>query len=139
MGMFDIDDPDAALGYRNIRAGASAIEAEIKTGLEALWVKYEPYADTNFLQAFSKGPDDRFWEMYLAVVLLDAGKRLRKRAEITKAFHRNHWRGTLTDRLSDSPQRCNCGRDGWRNCGRNFLRCWRARSALPRSSAYLRY
>jgi hypothetical protein len=68
--------------YRNIRAGASAIEAEIKTGLEALWVKYEPYADTNFLQAFSKGPDDRFWEMYLAVVLLDAGKRLRKRAEI---------------------------------------------------------
>jgi DNA-binding CsgD family transcriptional regulator len=85
MGLFDIDDPQAALGYRNIRAGASEIEAEIKAGLEALWVKYEPYADTNFLQAFSEAPDDRFWEMYLAVRLLDAGKKLRKRADLTKA------------------------------------------------------
>ncbi len=85
MELFDIDDPAAALGYRNIRAGASAIESEIKAGLEALWVQYEPYADTNFLQAFSKEPDDRFWEMYLAVVLLDARKRLRKREEMTKA------------------------------------------------------
>lgn len=85
MGLFDIDDPNAALGYRNIRAGASEDEAEIKAGLEALWVKYEPYADTNFLKAFSEKPEDRFWEMYLAVVLLKARKNLRKRAKLTKA------------------------------------------------------
>lgn len=85
MGLFDIDDPQAALGYRNIRAGAHPAAADIKVGLEALWVKYEPYADTNFLQAFSEAPDDRFWEMYLAVVLLNAGKKLRKRADLTKA------------------------------------------------------
>jgi hypothetical protein len=85
MGLFDIDDPNAAQGYRNIRAGASEIEAEIKAGLEALWVRYEPYAYTNFLKAFSEAPEDRFWEMYLAVVLLKARKTLRPRAKLTKA------------------------------------------------------
>jgi hypothetical protein len=85
MGLFDIDDPNAALAYRNIRAGTHPVSAEIKAGLEALWARYEPYADTNFLQEFSKEPDDRFWEMYLAVVLLKARKRLRKRAQITKS------------------------------------------------------
>jgi hypothetical protein len=85
MGLFDIDDPNAALGYRNFRAGASEDGAQIKAGLEALWVKYQPYADTNFLKAFSEAPEDRFWEMYLAVMLLKARKRLRPRAELTKA------------------------------------------------------
>lgn len=41
--------------------------------------------DTNFLKAFSEEPEDRFWEMYLAVVLLKARKRLRPRAKLTKA------------------------------------------------------
>lgn len=48
MGLFDIDDPSAALGYRNFRAGASEAGAEVKAALEALWDRYEPYADTNF-------------------------------------------------------------------------------------------
>jgi hypothetical protein len=42
MGLFEIDDPNAALGYRNIRAGTHPAAAKIKAGLEALWVKYDP-------------------------------------------------------------------------------------------------
>jgi hypothetical protein len=43
MRLLDIDDPHAALGYRNIRANTHPAAAEIKAGLEALWLKYEPY------------------------------------------------------------------------------------------------
>src|SRR5258708_2541112 len=49
MALFDIDDPEAALGYRNIREAKYPIEAEIKAGLEALWEAYKPYADAKFV------------------------------------------------------------------------------------------
>ena len=78
MGLFDIDDPAAALGYRNIRAGTHPVAAEIKAELAVLESSYEPYADTNFLQAFSREPEDRFWEMYLAAALLNAAQEVAK-------------------------------------------------------------
>jgi hypothetical protein len=86
MALFDIANPEAALGYRNIRvASPSSDLARIREGLEALWFRYEPYADTNFCEEFSKQPDTRFWEMYLTVRFLDARKKLRPRAELTAA------------------------------------------------------
>jgi hypothetical protein len=63
MALFDIDNPGAHIGYRNLRAGEFPIEREIRAGLEALWARYEPYADANFLQEFSLQPDTRLWEM----------------------------------------------------------------------------
>jgi hypothetical protein len=85
MALFDIDNPDAHIGYRNLRVAEFAIEREIKAGLEALWARYEPYADASFLQEFSRQPDNRFWEMYLTIRLLDAAKKVRSRAELAPA------------------------------------------------------
>lgn len=85
MPLFDIDGPDAHIGYRHLRAAEFPIEQEIKAGLEALWARYEPYADENFCQEFSRQPDNRFWEMYLTVRLLDAAKKVRPRAELAQA------------------------------------------------------
>jgi hypothetical protein len=85
MALFDVDNPDAHIGYRNLRAAEFPVEKEIKAGLEALWVRYEPYADANFREEFSRQPDNRFWEMYLSVRLLDAAKKVRSKAEVARA------------------------------------------------------
>lgn len=49
--------------------------------LEELWTQYQPYADDNFASALSTDVHARFWEMYLAVVLLRQGKQLLRRSE----------------------------------------------------------
>ncbi len=85
MTLFDIEVDNPDLGYRNIRAAEYHIEAEIKEGLEALWLRYEPYADTNFREDFARNPDPKFWEMYLTVQILDAGKNVRPRSELSVA------------------------------------------------------
>ncbi len=85
MSLFETDDPNAHIGYRNLRAAEFPVEAEVRSGLEALWRRYEPYADGNFRKEFSMQPDTRFWEMYLTVRLADAGKKVRKRAEVPAA------------------------------------------------------
>ncbi|AZV78995.1 hypothetical protein EBB79_14710 [Parasedimentitalea marina] len=41
-----------------------------------MWSLYEPFADRNFLSEFARQTDQRFWEMYLAYWLLEAGKNL---------------------------------------------------------------
>jgi len=50
--------------------------------LEKLWARYEPYADSNFRTAIASDFHSRFWEMYLAVTLLDLGFQLRPRREM---------------------------------------------------------
>jgi hypothetical protein len=86
MALFDIANPKTAQGYRNIRTAPPGSDlARIREGLEALWLRYEPYADINFCEEFSKQPDTRFWEMYLTVRFLDASKKLRPRAELAAA------------------------------------------------------
>lgn len=82
MKLFDVEVDDADLGYRNIRMAEHPIEAEIKECLEALWLQYMPYADTNFRENFARDPDPKFWEMYLTVQMLDAGKNVRPRSEL---------------------------------------------------------
>ena len=42
MGLFDVEMADAALGWRNIKAAESPIEASMKAQLEKLWTHHEP-------------------------------------------------------------------------------------------------
>lgn len=56
--LFGVEGEDLDLGYRSLRAGASAIEREI---VEA-----------------------RFWEMLIGCALLDAGKTLRRFTTATR-------------------------------------------------------
>jgi hypothetical protein len=85
MALFDIDVPDAQVGYLNIKAAQFPTEALIKQGLEELWTRYEPYADAHFRTEFAKQPEPRFWEMYLAVQLLNARKKILSRDQLPAA------------------------------------------------------
>jgi hypothetical protein len=77
--LFDLDGPCLDPGYRNLRAGARAEEREIKATLETMWLHYQPYADTDFADAFARDPDARFWEIFVGCALLEAGKILQRR------------------------------------------------------------
>ena len=79
--LFSVSGPDLDGGYRNIRAGAHAVERELRETLEKFWTVYQPFADPNFVAEFAREPDSRFWEMYVAYQLLDAGKTLLPTAE----------------------------------------------------------
>ncbi len=68
-------------GFINIRAGASACERNIRAALQAMWDNFEPYADLDFRNAFTRDPEARFWEMILGCSLLQAGKALAPAAE----------------------------------------------------------
>ena len=46
-----------------------------------MWVRYEPYADPDFVPAFARDPEARSWEMFIACALLDAGKSLQSRTD----------------------------------------------------------
>jgi type I restriction enzyme S subunit len=46
---------------------------------EALWVKYQPYADHNFKEQIRNDFDARFWEMYLTCTLMDKGYEITKK------------------------------------------------------------
>jgi hypothetical protein len=41
-----------------------------------MWLRFEPYADADYRAGFARDSDGRFWEMYLACALLDAGNHL---------------------------------------------------------------
>jgi len=85
MSLFENSPPDADQGYLNIRTAKDDTEREIHDALEILWARYEPYADTYFRDKFARQPDAHFWEMYLTTQLLEAGKNVRPRTEITAA------------------------------------------------------
>jgi len=64
------------VGYLNLRASQSPVERDMVQTLEAMWAQYEPYADPDFVEAFARDPDSRFWELAIGYALLDAGKTL---------------------------------------------------------------
>jgi hypothetical protein len=65
MALFDVESAKASQGYKNLKAAAKdSTEGEIKDALEAMWIDYEPYADTDFREAFAIDEDAGFWEMY---------------------------------------------------------------------------
>lgn len=55
---------------------ASGCCRERRARFEALWPKFEPYADSNFLSELKKHFHQRTWEMYLCNVLLQKGLSL---------------------------------------------------------------
>jgi hypothetical protein len=77
--LFDLAEGDLDRGYLNLRAAASPCDAAIKEQLEAMWLRYEPYADADFAEGFARDPEARFWEMYLGCALLDGGKAVQPR------------------------------------------------------------
>jgi hypothetical protein len=83
--LFDNDDPNASQGLKNLKnAPAGSTGAQIREGLEKLWSRFEPYADKEFIKEFGRHLEERFWEMYLGVCLLDGRKALRKRSQLPK-------------------------------------------------------
>lgn len=52
-----------------------------KATLEKLWERYEPFADVNFKTAIASDFQSHFWEMYLAVTLLNMEFNLRRRCD----------------------------------------------------------
>lgn len=103
MALFDLDNPDGHIGYKNLRRAEFPQEQATKHGLETLWEKYEPYADTNLCAEFSRNPDERFWEMYLAMRFLNTRKRMRRREELSR------------DQRDEGPDVCirKCSRHIW--------------------------
>lgn len=79
--LWSIEGEDVDVGYRNIRVAKLGQEQALKAALEAIWAKFEPYADAGFVKQFSQDPDAHFWEMYLGWSLLEAGKKLLTAAE----------------------------------------------------------
>ena len=81
MPLFDVAGDNLDPGYMNLRAREFENEREIVNVIEAMWLLFEPYADQDYRHGFARDPHARFWEMYLACVLLDAGKVLLPRAD----------------------------------------------------------
>ena len=57
---------------------------ELISCLNEMWALYEPYADSNFSSGFAHDPFARYWEMCLAIRLLNEGKQLLKKDELKK-------------------------------------------------------
>jgi len=84
--LFDNDDPDTTKGFRNLKeADEASPSGEIRLGLEKLWQRFEPYADNEFIKEFGRHNEERFWEMYLGVQLLNGRKALCRRDKLPKA------------------------------------------------------
>jgi hypothetical protein len=84
--LFDNDDPDASQGFKNLKAAAEdSTGGKISLGLEKLWNRFGPYADKQFIKEFGRHVEERFWEMYLGVRLLEGRKALRKKDKLPKA------------------------------------------------------
>jgi len=64
------------IGY--VSYGWCPLFSETKEWLESLWVQYEPYADTHFLDELKRHFIERTWELYLGVTLLNRGFNLGK-------------------------------------------------------------
>ena len=83
--LFDNDDPDASQGFKNYKvAGDETPGGQIRLALERFWKRFKPYADKNFVKEFGRHVEERFWEMYLGVRLLDGRKALRRKDKLPK-------------------------------------------------------
>jgi len=67
--VYGIEAPDQQ--YNTIRDSPGWYPMRIRSFMEDLWRKYRPYADRNFRQQLQVDLDSRFWEMYLACILLE--------------------------------------------------------------------
>ncbi|MGB8600179.1 MAG: hypothetical protein WCE88_11915, partial [Burkholderiales bacterium] len=73
---FFIDGPSKDMGYVNARDRADC--SKYRKFVEQLWARYQPLADTHFRDDARNHFLQRFWEMYLAVVLMERGHQLQR-------------------------------------------------------------
>jgi hypothetical protein len=73
---FFMDGPCDDLGYRNTRDHPRG--AQYKQYVEELWSRFNPLADPHFREDARNHFVQRFWEMYLAVTLLENGFHLQR-------------------------------------------------------------
>src|SRR5437016_1570080 len=71
--LFEALPSGASQAYRNLREPPSENALKCRAYIDSLWNQFRPYADIHFSQDFAVHTHQRFWEMYLAVALLDAG------------------------------------------------------------------
>jgi hypothetical protein len=71
--LFACDDPKADLAYLNMRAPKREGAARARANCDELWRDFEPFASAHFLAEFPFRFHQRWFEMYLAVALLQAG------------------------------------------------------------------
>lgn len=74
--LFDIEGANLDRGFENLKSARCPTEEQLRSLLQDMWARYEPYADPDFRQGFARDLDGRFWEMYLGCTLLDAGRTL---------------------------------------------------------------
>lgn len=74
--LFEIEGNNLDEGYMNLRSGRYPVERQIAKSLEEMWVRFQPFSDPGFREAFARDPESRFWEMCLGCYLLDSGKQL---------------------------------------------------------------
>lgn len=74
--LWEIEGDHIDVGYTNLRLARSRAELVLRQCLDDMWLRYEPYADHDFKEAFARDPAARFWEMHLGCKLLAAGKTL---------------------------------------------------------------
>jgi hypothetical protein len=82
---FFMDGPCNDLGYRNTRDDPRG--AQHKGFVEALWVRFHPLADIHFREDARNHFLQRFWEMYLAVTLLEHGFDLHRHGDEGPEFY----------------------------------------------------
>ena len=70
------NDPATDLGYINTRSANNDRAKACRANCEALWERFEPYADPEFVKEFASAFDARYWEMYLTIALLELGFEL---------------------------------------------------------------
>ena len=74
--LWSVEDENANLGYRNLCLAEYPQDQEIREALDVMWAGFEPYADSDFIRAFSHDPEARFWELFLGYSLLQDGREL---------------------------------------------------------------
>ncbi|TKB67010.1 MAG: hypothetical protein E8D47_04170 [Nitrospira sp.] len=82
---FFMDGPCEDLGYLNTRDHPCGVEH--KCFVEELWGRYYPLADTHFREDARNHFLQRFWEMYLAVALLERGFKLHRHGDEGPEFY----------------------------------------------------
>jgi hypothetical protein len=82
---FFMDGPCEDLGYVNTRDLPCAIEH--KRFVEDLWCRFHHLADTHFREDARNHFSQRFWEMYLAVALLEQGFNLEHQGDEGPEFY----------------------------------------------------
>lgn len=79
--LFEFDGPNLELGFQHLKAARHPVEQQLHDTLQAMWERYEPFADSDFRQGFARDVHGRFWEMFLGCTLLDAGRTLLPRRD----------------------------------------------------------